>query len=279
MKKLAALSAFFAFFGLFSQTATAGRFFRGGDATALEFIQRAQTAIDTLKHNPALYPELKGVDLDATLARAQVVVTDAPLMVDVHGVKQVSVAANQSTTNEIFLNRSRWEAIGVWQIKNAVALHEILGVAKVENTGVYNVSQRYLNKLGVNCGNEICAGEIAGSTFNVMSPLSGATVSGTIHVTGQAGSQWVNTAAYIKEHKISRDFTPSNRTYSIAIDTTQLEDGPHQIGIIGFSGAAGPIEGTMSKVYLEVNVQNHPHQQLETVVGDIEPSQRRFVGQ
>jgi hypothetical protein len=244
---------------LIQSTAMAGRISRGGDPTGLEFTQCASSAIAVVQKDTVAYPELKGVDLDTILDNAIVLVTDDPLPVEKNGVEQDSVAINYRAPETIVINRSRWDAIATLQIKNAVALHEILGLAGIEDTGVYTISQRYLNSLGTPCTTGVCSNEIANSAFNVLSPSNGASVSGMIQVSGQAGSEWVNVAIYENYAKISSDFSPLENAYSIAIDTTKLADGPHHFVVVAFTLAPGLLGGTTTDVNLDVVVQNHTH--------------------
>ena len=105
------------------------------------------------------------------------------------------------------------------------------------------------------------ASAIPSSTFTITTPAANATVSGTTVFTGQAGSQWVNVAAFDVNNnyaKISADVTPSNGSYSVSVNTASLANGATTIGIIAFSVPAGKSGGTSSEVDVNVNVQNNP---------------------
>jgi hypothetical protein len=238
--------------------ASAGRILKGGDPTAIEFIQSADDAIRAVEQNPALFPEIKGHPLSAILQHAKILVTEQVLMVEKNGVQQESVAVNWASPDTITINRSRWEAIKSWQIKDAVALHEVLGLAKIENTGIYSVSHRYLDLPGVYCKSGVCSNEIENSAFDVESPVDGTKVSGTIQIHGLAGSKWINVAVYnYQDIKISRDVTPENHSFSIDVDTVQLGDGPHRLYVKGFDVPATVEAGVKAEALVNIDVQNH----------------------
>ena len=95
------------------------------------------------------------------------------------------------------------------------------------------------------------------TTFTVTTPANGMTVSGVIDVRGQAGSQWVNVAAYdVSGAKIDGDTTPSNGSFSMPIDTTRLPEGPATLTISAFSVPAGQPGGVSVNVDLGVTVDN-----------------------
>jgi hypothetical protein len=243
---------------LASPLANAGRILKGGDPTAIEFIHHADEAIQAIEQNPVLFPEIKGHPLRAILQQAKILVTDQVLMVERNGVQQESVAVNWASPDTITINRSSWQAIKAWQMKDAVALHEILGLAKIENTGVYSVSHRYLDLPGVYCKSGDCSNEIENSAFDVESPSSGTKVSGTIHFRGLAGSKWINTAVYNWQYtKLSNDVTPENHAFSIDVDTTQLADGPHRLYVKGFDVPPGVMSGNTAEAIVFIDVQNH----------------------
>ena len=241
---------------LTQSTAMAGRMSRGGDPTGLEFIQCASSAISTVQKDAADYPLLKGIDLETILDNTNVLVTDDPLPIEKSGAVQDSVAINYHSPDTIIINRSQWDAIATWQIKNAIGLHEVLGLAGIEDTGVYTISQHYLNSVGTPCSTGVCSNEIAESAFNVLSPSNDASVSGVIQISGQSGSQWVNVAIYEHYAKISSDVTPVDGTYSVTIDTTKLANGPHRFVVVAFSVIPGIIAGTSTDINLDVVVQN-----------------------
>jgi hypothetical protein len=99
----------------------------------------------------------------------------------------------------------------------------------------------------------------AGSTatrLTVTAPAANANVSGTLSVTGTAGTTWKNVCVY--DHatgaKIGNDATPSGGKYSVSVDTTKLTNGAHTIDVIAFSVAAGQAGGTRATVSVNVTV-------------------------
>jgi len=98
------------------------------------------------------------------------------------------------------------------------------------------------------------------ATINIQSPASGSSASSSITLKGQAGSQWVNIAAYDANNlatKLSGDVAPSNGSYSLAVDTTKLANGTAKIAVIAFSVAAGQSGGTSSESDINLYVQNN----------------------
>jgi hypothetical protein len=103
----------------------------------------------------------------------------------------------------------------------------------------------------------------APTDFSVSSPANGATVSGTIQVTGVAGSQWLNVAAFALtgttinwSQKLSADTAPAGGAFSLSLDTTQLADGTVPIAVVAFSTPPGQSGGTTTSVNLTLSVDN-----------------------
>jgi hypothetical protein len=93
--------------------------------------------------------------------------------------------------------------------------------------------------------------------LTISSPAANTTVSGTIQITGNAGSGWVNVAAYSSSGtKIATDVAPSNGSYSLSLNTTQLPNGSDVIQVTAFSVAAGQSGGTSTSISETLNVQN-----------------------
>lgn len=94
------------------------------------------------------------------------------------------------------------------------------------------------------------------SSFTVTAPTANATVSGSVTVTGTAGSNWVNVCVF--DHasgaKIGADTKPSNGTFAIKVDTTKLSTGSHQFDVMGFTVAAGQPGGTKTTTSVSVTV-------------------------
>src|SRR6202020_3080361 len=97
------------------------------------------------------------------------------------------------------------------------------------------------------------------NTLTVTSPSNGATISGTVVFKGQAGSEWVNVAAYDETSAgamVGSNVKPSNGAFAILVDTTQLASGMTSFAIKGFSVPAGQSGGTSRSVALTVNIAN-----------------------
>ena len=97
------------------------------------------------------------------------------------------------------------------------------------------------------------------TTFSVSSPSNGATLSRTVVFKGQAGSQWVNVAAYDVNHgyaKIGVDVTPSGGTYAVSVDTTKLANGPAKFAIEAFSTPPGQVGGKSTSIQISATVNN-----------------------
>ena len=141
-----------------AQTAFAGGkvIGNGGDPRALEFINSAKIAIEDLKKNEALYPEVKSKDLDAILTGTEVLVSQAPVFSLKGDVRQFSTAINYHDPDTIVVYGPMWSSIKNIQIRKALALHEILSLAGLEETGNYSISKRYLSQLGINCSDGLC---------------------------------------------------------------------------------------------------------------------------
>ena len=100
-------------------------------------------------------------------------------------------------------------------------------------------------------------GDASSDLLTVTSPANGATVAGTVIFKGQAGSQWVNIAAYDETNggaKVSSDTTPSNGAFAISVETTQLAPGMASFAITGFSVPPGQLGGTSRSVSLSLNI-------------------------
>jgi hypothetical protein len=156
VKKLAFFSVILGVF-VGQHRAQAGFDFSGGDPVAIDFENSAQIAIGEVQGDISDYPQMKGVDLSQTISNAKVMVSDDPLYVESNGVQQESTAVNSAATDTIIVNRAMWNAIQTPEIKNALALHEVLSLASVESTGNYQVSSRYLYLRGLQCAADLCA--------------------------------------------------------------------------------------------------------------------------
>jgi hypothetical protein len=117
----------------------------GGDEVGLEFQRALQDVIAELQSTmPNLYQKLEENNFSKTVAKAKVVVADDGLGVEYLAYIQDSVAANIPETVTVLVNRQRWIAIQEYKVKKAIAFHEALSLAKLEETGSYVISSRYL---------------------------------------------------------------------------------------------------------------------------------------
>lgn len=118
----------------------------GGDDVALEFVESFRIAVRFMEHSQAaLYRELGGTRLREALRNATILATDEDLEVSVEGHRQQTVAKNFFDTRLVLVNRARWAAIRDPHLREAIALHEILGLMGLERSGFYEYSSRYLS--------------------------------------------------------------------------------------------------------------------------------------
>lgn len=122
----------------------------GGDEIALEFLNVATSSIFKFKK---LNPDYRGPDLQKILDSAEILVTDDTLsVVQKNGqIIQESAVINISAPSSIVIQRARWTAIKKSELRMALALHEVLGLAGLESTGVYSYSKRFLLQQGTLC--------------------------------------------------------------------------------------------------------------------------------
>ncbi len=123
----------------------------GGDTSALEFKISAMEAVRDLVTSISDYPELAGHDLARIAYGVAVVIVEKSLFVTHGASTQESTAVNYRDQNKIEVNRARWKALENVDLRKAIALHEILSLAGIEETGSYPVSIRYLQARGFEC--------------------------------------------------------------------------------------------------------------------------------
>lgn len=150
------LLALFILLSSAAASAKEGRDGNGGNEIGLEFRQLGAKAIAAVRASPALYPELAGLDLAARLEGASVIVSLEPLYVKKGNLVQECTAKNYRDPDTILVSQVNWKRIRGEPIKQALALHEVLGLAGVEGTGDYRVSNRFLRHLGVECASGLC---------------------------------------------------------------------------------------------------------------------------
>jgi hypothetical protein len=129
----------------------------GGDPQELEFRDAANDAISRVTADRANFPELANLNLMATLKSTLIKPTNEPLSAIANIGVDDPAAINFKNPNIIYLNRPRWQGILRSEIRQALALHELLGLVGLERTGVYTISERYLELSGIHCKQLICA--------------------------------------------------------------------------------------------------------------------------
>jgi hypothetical protein len=118
----------------------------GGDEVGLEFHAAFHSALQELKNKDlATFKQIANAQIELVAKNAKVIVVDEALDVHVKDLIQDSVAANEPHTMTIMINRARWNAIKSPHLKEAIALHEILSLKGLEETGFYPISGRFLN--------------------------------------------------------------------------------------------------------------------------------------
>jgi hypothetical protein len=136
----------------------------GGNPIALDFLQNARAAVAATQKDPVDYPQLQNVNLDSLLENADILVSATPIYVKKNGIEQRVAAENFPDSDSIWIDQDFWTELNDTAIKQALALHEVLGLAGLEETGQYPISQKYLSSLGVNCTRDLCVPqELAGN--------------------------------------------------------------------------------------------------------------------
>lgn len=121
----------------------------GGDPVGLEFHQAFHDAVKRAgERAPELAAEIESAGLVAVLAEAKVIVVDTVLSVAHAGATQDSAAANDRAARTIYVQRKRWGDIDDSFLREALALHEVAGLAGLEATGDYSLSGKYLRAIG-----------------------------------------------------------------------------------------------------------------------------------
>jgi hypothetical protein len=122
----------------------------GGDEVALEFLQAFSSAVGVTKlAAPELYQKIQSAGLPLLPKLENIIVVEVPLPVQKDGYTQESVATNDPATGMIVINRARWEKIKNLRLREAVALHEVASLKRLENTGSYTISGAYISLFGI----------------------------------------------------------------------------------------------------------------------------------
>lgn len=112
----------------------------GGNGIAIDFKRAADRALEFLNQsdNPKLI-ELARYDLKGVLNSVNIVVTEHDLFVIKDGSRQKSAAMSDTKLKTIFVNQTKWMSYNA-EIKEALALHELLVFVGLEKTAMYNYS-------------------------------------------------------------------------------------------------------------------------------------------
>lgn len=133
---------------LFSADAFAWKETGGGDELGLEFQRAFASALQRIE-NREVALEVDLAKLKRASSRAKVISADQPLLVSIGDEVQDSVAINEPATGLVRVQRARWKAISDPRVQEAIALHEMLSLAKLEATGIYTYSAAFLKQLGL----------------------------------------------------------------------------------------------------------------------------------
>ncbi|RYZ97950.1 MAG: hypothetical protein EOP11_21330 [Proteobacteria bacterium] len=115
---------------------------------ALDFQRAFSNAVRAVKEGKFSGP-ITTEDLLETARDAQIFVVEDSLLVTLDGSIQSSIATNDPDKLLIRINRMRWERLKDERLKEAVALHEVLSLRRIERTGNYAQSARYLEAFGI----------------------------------------------------------------------------------------------------------------------------------
>lgn len=128
----------------------------GGDSRAMDFYNVALESIKKIKDNEAKYPEVKNIDLEAILEKTEILVSEVPVYSLKGELRQFSTVINFKNPDTIVIYGPKWNDIKNKSVKYALALHEVLSLAGIEETGSYLVSNRFLASAGVICSSGLC---------------------------------------------------------------------------------------------------------------------------
>lgn len=121
----------------------------GGDEVSLEFLEAFDRAWTFVRRSPSpVFAEIRSEELEAIVKGARILTVDEPLFVEWGNHRQESAAVNFRRAKVIKVNRARWAAIPSPAVKASLALHEVLGLAGLEQTGNYPYSGQYLAMAG-----------------------------------------------------------------------------------------------------------------------------------
>lgn len=118
----------------------------GGHPFGIELKRLMIQALDGMKKKmPETYASFAPLSLNEYVDTVEVTVINEPMDVEAEFFTQDSPAANFPDSNSVVLSESRWKALrGQDDVKEGIALHELLSLKHKESTGNYHYSARYL---------------------------------------------------------------------------------------------------------------------------------------
>jgi hypothetical protein len=122
----------------------------GGDDIGLDFQSSARASLEKVKQGDReVFKNLDTDHLTQILNRTQFFVVDDALDVSIVDLIQSSVAVNIPEAEMVFINRTKWTHIKNESLKEGIALHELLSLARLEQTGYYPISSQYVAMMGI----------------------------------------------------------------------------------------------------------------------------------
>lgn len=120
----------------------------GGDEVALDFQRAFSSAVKAVQEGK-ITGSFTAENLQQTARDSRILVVEDALLVTLDGSIQNSIATNEPAKGLIRINRNRWNSLRDERLKEAVALHEVLSLRRIERTGDYTYSARYLEAYGL----------------------------------------------------------------------------------------------------------------------------------
>ncbi len=123
----------------------------GGDELSMEFDASLRTAVEFMRvSGKSEFAPIVGLDWEKILKNTRKLTVDRRLFVTRDGAKQECVAINHRSKRLIEINRARWKNLPSPRLKEGIALHEVLSLLGLEETGLYHFSGQYLALFGHN---------------------------------------------------------------------------------------------------------------------------------
>lgn len=122
----------------------------GGGPIALEFLAVLDLALKEMKaSSPQLYAQLEAAGVNKDVIERIDVIENRELTLTVNGQTRHFTALNYPSSGLIELHQRRWSSILSLDVKAALALHEVASLKRLERTGVYTYSGKYLASKGL----------------------------------------------------------------------------------------------------------------------------------